>query len=79
MGKEKHAKYSASKISRIIRCPGSEDFVRYLIQKKKIPQDETTTEADEGSMLHKQMEYILSDQPTSGQLDAEQVECFYRV
>lgn len=75
MAKEKHAKYSASKISRIIRCPGSEDFVRYLIQKNKIPAEETTSEANEGTMLHKQMELILSNKPVSGKLTQEQIGC----
>jgi hypothetical protein len=71
----KHAKYSASKINRLIRCPGSEDFIQYLIQKSKIPADETTTEADEGTMLHKEMENYIQGEPITDQLDAEQKGC----
>lgn len=71
----KHAKYSASKISRLIRCPGSEDFVQYLIQKKEIPADETTLEANEGSWLHTQQELDIAGKPLSKELNAEQLEC----
>lgn len=70
-----HAKYSASKISRIIRCPGSEDFVQYLIQKKEIPEEESTKEASEGSWLHDQQEKDTIGKPLSKELDAEQLEC----
>ncbi len=73
--KEKHAKYSASKISRIIRCPGSEDFVQYLINMKEIPPEETTGAADEGTMLHAQQELNIEGKPLSDDLDAEQLSC----
>lgn len=73
----KHAKYSASKISRLIRCPGSEDFIQYLIQKNKIPKDETTKEASEGSLLHNEMEHFIHNGVITGQLDAEQIDCIH--
>ncbi len=69
-----HAKYSPSQLSRIIRCPGSVDFVDYLIQKNEIPEEETTTYAEEGTMLHAQIarmiefkrpNVVLSEQQTA--------------
>jgi hypothetical protein len=69
----KHAKLSPSKISRIIRCPGSEDFVQYLINKREIPEEETSVYADEGTMLHQQTERFLQNKPYNKVLDAEQM------
>ena len=70
----KHSKNSPSQISRIIRCPGSNDFVEYLIQKNRIPAKETSTYADEGSMLHTQIERVINGNHFTEILDAEQEE-----
>lgn len=69
-----HAKYSPSQISRIIRCPGSVDFVRYLVQKSEIPAEETTTYADEGTMLHEQIARAMMGQTFNAALKPEQRE-----
>jgi hypothetical protein len=69
-----HAKNSPSQISRIIRCPGSTDFVQYLIQKNKIPATETSIYANEGTMLHDQQERVVNNKPFTEVLDAEQEE-----
>lgn len=71
----KHEKYSASKISRIIRCPGSEDFVQYLVKKKHLPEEDSTVYADEGTMLHGVMEATFWQKPIKQVLNAEQQEC----
>lgn len=68
----KHAKRSGSKISRIIRCPGSIDFIQYLIQKNLIPEEQQTQYTSEGSMLHEQIELKVHEQPYTEELDAEQ-------
>lgn len=68
----KHATYSASKISRIIRCPGSVDFIKYLKSKSIIPEETQTTYTSEGTMLHGQIELKINDQPFDQELDAEQ-------
>jgi len=67
-----HSKRSPSQISRIIRCPGCIEFVKYLIDKGDIPAEETSVYADEGTMLHKQQERDVNGQPLSGDLNAEQ-------
>ena len=71
----KHDKYSASKISRILRCPGSEDFIKHLVTKKFIPEESTSSYADEGTMLHSQQELLLAGKEIDKNLTAEQVEC----
>ena len=70
-----HAKYSGSKIPRLIRCPGSEDFVQYLIQKGEIQAEETSTYADEGTMLHEAQELMVLGKPITQELDGEQYDC----
>lgn len=70
-----HAKYSGSKIPRLIRCPGSEDFVQYLIQKGEIKAEETSTYADEGTMLHEAQELMVEGKPIAQELDGEQYDC----
>ena len=67
-----HSKRSGSKISRIIRCPGSIDFIQYLIQKNLIPEEEQTQYTSEGTMLHNQIELRINEEPYSGELNAEQ-------
>lgn len=73
--KKKHRKRSASKISRLIRCPGSEDFVRYLIRKNLIPEESSSKYASEGTMLHAEMENRFFHRPYTNDLDNEQVSC----
>lgn len=68
----KHSKRSPSKISRIIKCPGSPDFIKYLTQKGLVPTEDTSTYADEGSMMHKQIELKVLESPYTEKLDAEQ-------
>lgn len=75
MTAEEHYKYSASQISRIVRCPGSVDFVQYLISKSIIPKDETSEYATEGTMLHKQQEKAILGLQIAKDLTAEQEEC----
>ena len=72
----KHAKYSGSKIPRLIRCTGSEDFVTYLIKRRDIPEQETTSYADEGTMLHERQESVTNEVADwTIDLDAEQISC----
>ena len=47
-----HAKYSPSKLPRIIPCPGSVEMTRNMVQ-------DTSSYADEGTMLHKVTEECL--------------------
>ena len=70
-----HAKYSGSKTSQFVRCPGSVDFVQYLISKSLIPKEETSVYADEGTMLHDQQDLHINQQPFNKELTAEQLEC----
>ena len=76
----KHAKYSPSKLSRILKCPGSVDFIDYLRKKGHIPpEDQDTNEfAEEGSMLHDQIERLVNNEPLTESLDAEQHETIQR-
>ena len=67
-----HKKYSASKIHRIIRCPGSEDFIQYLINNNEIPKEEKSKVADDGTDMHKYQDNILNGKPIPDTLDAEQ-------
>lgn len=67
-----HAKWSPSQMPRLIRCPGSIDFIKYLEQKKTIPVDEETVYSSEGVWLHKQTELQLQDKPMSKELTGEQ-------
>ena len=68
-----HSKRSPSQISRIIRCPGSVDFVKYLIDRNRIPAEETSEFADEGTMLHAYQEKDVNGEVYSSKdLDAEQ-------
>lgn len=70
-----HFRNAASQISRIIRCPGSTDFVQYLVTKKVIPKEETTSDASEGTMLHEQQDLHLHNKPFTKELTAEQEDC----
>lgn len=70
----KHYKRSASQISRIIRCPGSVDFIQYLIKRGEIPKEETTDYAEEGVFLHSQQEISLKGGTLSGKLNTEQLQ-----
>ena len=68
----KHAKYSPSKLPRIIKCPGSVNLIKELKEKGLIiTQNKSNTAAQEGTMLHAVMEEAL----TRGflQVSAEQV------
>lgn len=70
-----HARYSASKIGQLIGCPGSLDFVEYLIKKGVIPPEDTSVYASEGTMLHDQQELLVNGKPfTQDDLNAEQLE-----
>lgn len=60
MSQEHHAKYSPSKLPRIIRCPGSVRLTRELKDKGTIPKESSSSPAaEEGTMLHKVMEKCL--------------------
>lgn len=57
---EKHAKYSPSKLPRIIKCPGSINLIKSLKEQGLIPkQQASSAAAEEGTMLHKVMEAAL--------------------
>jgi len=67
-----HSTYSPSQTPRNIRCPGSTAFVKYLIQKGTIPPEETSSYAEEGTMMHGQIERKINGLKFTEVLDGEQ-------
>lgn len=56
-----HAKYSPSKLPRIIKCPGSVGLTQELKDQGLIPtKDSSSAAAEEGTMLHAVMEEALT-------------------
>lgn len=68
-----HAKYSPSKLPRIIKCPGSVGLTKKLKEQGLIPSKETSSPAaEEGTMLHAVMEEALTKkylEVSPGQID----------
>ena len=49
----KHSNYSPSRLSRIIACPGSVELIENLMWTGEVREQEPSTYASEGTMLHK--------------------------
>ena len=64
-----HSNYSPSRLSRIIKCPGSVGLIDSLMITKTISESKPSSYAAHGTMLHKALEKCYSDSATLKSLD----------
>ena len=63
---EEHAKFSPSKLSRIIKCPGSTDLINSLMITNKISESKPNNYAIHGTKLHDILKYCIKKCSGSG-------------
>ncbi len=66
-----HSNYSPSRLSRIIKCPGSVGLIDALMISNTVPKSESSSYAEHGTMLHEITEKSHTDKSVLKSLDVD--------